>query len=307
MGAARGPPRRPAFAGGPRGDRSIPRLVDGGRPRRSRSPGRSRRPAPPRPGAERPLRMAPRPPRPAAPADLADPPRGVGHRRADRRLGPRGRDRRPASRAPRRRRGAPRPAAPAGTGAARGPRPAAAARSPRRSAARARPGPASAPPGRRARRPPVPSGSRAISSCKAGRRLGRSTPVTPRDRVHLPPRRSLDARRRWPRRWPATATRWATRWSQPPSDLVVPDRAGLAGQDEERRLEGVLGVVRVAEDAPADGQDHRPVPRHQGRERRLVAPGDEPPEQRGVGRPATAPPAKSRPICRRASPIWGRP
>ena len=71
---------------------------------------------------------------------------------------------------------------------------------------------------------------------------------------------------------------------QPAAELALrPGRAGLPGQDEEGRLEGVLGVVRIAEDAPADGQDHRPVSRDQGREGRLVAPGGEAGEQLGIG------------------------
>jgi hypothetical protein len=41
--------------------------------------------------------------------------------------------------------------------------------------------------------------------------------------------------------------------------LPRPYRGGLAGQDEEGGLEGVLGVV-VAEQAAADAPDHRPVP-----------------------------------------------
>ena len=48
-----------------------------------------------------------------------------------------------------------------------------------------------------------------------------------------------------------------------------PEPAALADQDEERGLERVLGVVRVAQHAAADPQHHRPVPLDQGRERRL--------------------------------------
>ena len=40
---------------------------------------------------------------------------------------------------------------------------------------------------------------------------------------------------------------------------AVADRAGLAGQDEEDGLRGVLGVVAVAEDPAAGAQDHRRV------------------------------------------------
>ena len=53
------------------------------------------------------------------------------------------------------------------------------------------------------------------------------------------------------------------------------ERGGLADQDEERGLEGVLGVGVVAQDAAADAQDHRAVPAHQRGEGRLVAPAEE--------------------------------
>jgi hypothetical protein len=41
-------------------------------------------------------------------------------------------------------------------------------------------------------------------------------------------------------------------------------------QDEERGLEGVLGLVGIVQKAPAHAQHHRPVPPHQRRERRRV-------------------------------------
>ncbi len=44
--------------------------------------------------------------------------------------------------------------------------------------------------------------------------------------------------------------------------IGLAQRAGLAGQDQERGLEGVLGVVSVMEDLAADAQHHRPVPLH---------------------------------------------
>ena len=50
--------------------------------------------------------------------------------------------------------------------------------------------------------------------------------------------------------------------------LGVAQRTGLAQQDEERGLEGVLDVATVVEQPPADAQDHRSVPRHQRLERR---------------------------------------
>ena len=74
---------------------------------------------------------------------------------------------------------------------------------------------------------------------------------------------------------------------EPGAERVAdPERPRLADQDQEGGLEGVLGVVRVAEDAPADAQDHRPVPLDQGREGqlgRLAAPGREPLEELAVG------------------------
>ena len=81
----------------------------------------------------------------------------------------------------------------------------------------------------------------------------------------------------------------------------VADRQGLAGQHEEDGLEGVLGVVVVAQELSADAQHHRPVPRHERGERRIpgrVAAGGEPLHQLPVGQsPATEPPSKSDSIC----------
>jgi hypothetical protein len=64
--------------------------------------------------------------------------------------------------------------------------------------------------------------------------------------------------------------------AHPESDPVEPtadgigiaDRAGLAPQHEECRLERVLGIVRVAEDLSADPEHHRSMALHQGREGR---------------------------------------
>ena len=59
---------------------------------------------------------------------------------------------------------------------------------------------------------------------------------------------------------------------QPAADgVAAPDRPRLADQEQERRLEGVLDLGRAVQDGVADAQDHRPVPHHQRRERRLVA------------------------------------
>ena len=47
------------------------------------------------------------------------------------------------------------------------------------------------------------------------------------------------------------------------------DRAGPAGQQQERDLERILGQMRVGQQVAADAQDHRPVPLDQGGEGRL--------------------------------------
>ena len=41
----------------------------------------------------------------------------------------------------------------------------------------------------------------------------------------------------------------------------VADRERLAGEHQEDGLEGVLGMVSVTQQLPADVQDHRPIPR----------------------------------------------
>ena len=53
--------------------------------------------------------------------------------------------------------------------------------------------------------------------------------------------------------------------------LATSDRGSPVGQNQERSLKGVLGVLRVAEYGPADTQDHRPMTLHQGGEGRFVA------------------------------------
>ncbi len=56
--------------------------------------------------------------------------------------------------------------------------------------------------------------------------------------------------------------------------IPFPERAGLAHQDEERRLECVFDVAGILQPSAADGQDHRAVSRDQLRKRRLIADGD---------------------------------
>lgn len=109
--------------------------------------------------------------------------------------------------------------------------------------------------------------------------------------LHLPPGEVV-----WPRRW----SHWDERLVLPPrggprpcleggpiGDAVEPapqrrrlaDRAGLAGENEERGLEGVLGVGLVAEYTAADLQHHRPVPAQHGTESGLILVDMEPAEQ----------------------------
>ncbi len=61
--------------------------------------------------------------------------------------------------------------------------------------------------------------------------------------------------------------------------LGAGDRGGLAGEHEESGLKRVLGVVWVAESAPADSPDHRAVTHNEGLERRLVLAGGEASEE----------------------------
>ena len=67
-----------------------------------------------------------------------------------------------------------------------------------------------------------------------------------------PPLRRLDLAR--------AAARQATRCSQGPSESRTQSVSPLRTQDEERRLEGVVGVVLVREHAAAGAEHHRPVP-----------------------------------------------
>ena len=76
---------------------------------------------------------------------------------------------------------------------------------------------------------------------------------------------------------------WATPYSQLPTIFSRPDRSRLADENEERRLEGVLGVVVVVKKATADAPDHRAVPTDQSfKGRRLTAP-DEALQQLPIG------------------------
>ena len=71
--------------------------------------------------------------------------------------------------------------------------------------------------------------------------------------------------------------------------VTPPDRSGRPGQDEERGLERVLGIVMIAQDLLADPLDHGPVPFHERRERQLVTPGYEHLQQLPVAHPGDRP------------------
>jgi RNA polymerase sigma factor (sigma-70 family) len=64
----------------------------------------------------------------------------------------------------------------------------------------------------------------------------------------------------------------------------VADLGRVAGQDEERRLKGIFGVVGVRQDASADAEDHRPVPAQQRVECRFIPALREPFQEAAVRR-----------------------
>jgi hypothetical protein len=71
---------------------------------------------------------------------------------------------------------------------------------------------------------------------------------------------------------------------QPAGQGSVPAQAAqVLGEDEEGGLEGVLGVLGVLQDAPADAVDHRAVALHHGVKRRLVPGGKDPFDEVPVG------------------------
>jgi hypothetical protein len=75
----------------------------------------------------------------------------------------------------------------------------------------------------------------------------------------------------WGREAAEAATGGAT-----PDRPPLADGAAFLDEDENRGLEGVLGVLRVREGAAANAVDERPVPAEQRGERGLVAPAGEP-------------------------------
>ena len=70
-----------------------------------------------------------------------------------------------------------------------------------------------------------------------------------------------------------------------PNGVSPPDRARLADHYQERRLERVLDLGRIVQDAAADAQDHRPVPHHQCLECRLVTARQVSLQELAVGQP----------------------
>ena len=73
---------------------------------------------------------------------------------------------------------------------------------------------------------------------------------------------------------------------QPAGQSVSPsDRPGPLHHHQEGGLEGILGVIGIAEDAAADAQHHRPVPRHQRLEGAGISLFDEAVKELRVGQP----------------------
>src|SRR5262249_61230954 len=71
--------------------------------------------------------------------------------------------------------------------------------------------------------------------------------------------------------------------SPPPPGPRQPARACPPRQHQEDSLKGVLRVLLVTQQAPADAEDHRPVTGNQQRKRGLVALAGEPRQQLPVG------------------------
>ena len=105
----------------------------------------------------------------------------------------------------------------------------------------------------------------------------------------IAPARLSCSRRRAAARLASIATRCATRYSQPPRMTRPRIEPAFLTRTRKDGLEGVLGVVGVAEDAAADAQDHRTVSRHDRLERRDVMPADESLQELGVGEAGDGP------------------
>ena len=68
-----------------------------------------------------------------------------------------------------------------------------------------------------------------------------------------------------------------------PERALHPYRSGLAGQEQERGLEGVVGIVGIIQHAATDTQDHRAMPPDECLEGQFVAMEDVSFQQPGVG------------------------
>ncbi len=77
---------------------------------------------------------------------------------------------------------------------------------------------------------------------------------------------------------------------EPAADRIQPtDRAGPPHQDQESRLERILGVVRVMKEVPANAQHHRPVAQNQHLECSRITTAREPLQQLPIGQPRCGP------------------
>ena len=80
---------------------------------------------------------------------------------------------------------------------------------------------------------------------------------------------------------------------KPRADLLAgDDRSRSSGEDEERRLERILGVVVIAEDPVANAPDHRGVTVDEGLENRLFAVHKETFQKLAIGQPVDRPQAE---------------
>ena len=71
---------------------------------------------------------------------------------------------------------------------------------------------------------------------------------------------------------------------EPAADLLgLADRPGFSGEDKKRRLEGILRILFVAEQPPAQAEDHSPVALHEHGERQPVPTSGELLDQSRVG------------------------
>ncbi len=68
--------------------------------------------------------------------------------------------------------------------------------------------------------------------------------------------------------------------------FTAADGFRAANQDQKGRLKSVFGLLRVAEQTPADAEDHGAVPPHEKSEGVLIAVLHEPPEQLAIAQVA---------------------